>query len=160
MFSFWTIGPLQVSPFYKAFNGKSQKLSISFWLSWANVLLTLLGTICTAIYTNWESISTAMVFSYPMLSLSILTLVLIQFLDICKNSCSPCCQTNCFPVQKFTYLNVTDMEMELTREDVEIVKSKVSFLDILLLICGIVSVTIGISMTSVNTYFGFNFGSW
>ena len=156
MFSFWTIGPLQVSPFYKAFNGKSQKLSISFWFSWANVLLTLLGPICTLICTpntsrslSWKLHETL---SYPILSLSILILVLIQFLDVCKNSCSPCCQSNCFPVRKFTYLNVTDMDMEFTREDVEIVKSKVSFLDILLLMCGIVSVTIGIVITSVITW--------
>ena len=45
------------------------------------------------------------------------------------------------------------MDMELTRDDVEIVKTKVSFLDILLLICGIVSVTIGILMNSENPYF-------
>ena len=152
MFSFWTIGPLRLSSFYKAFNGKSQKLSISFWLSWANVLLTLLGLICTAIYTDRELIGVFMIFSYPVLSLSILTLVLIQFLDVCKNSCSPCCQSNCFPVRKLTYLNVTDMDMELTREDVEIVKSKVSFLDILLLMCGIVSVTIGIVIASLLTW--------
>ena len=44
------------------------------------------------------------------------------------------------------------MDMELTREDVEIVKSKVSFLDILLLMCGIVSVTIGIVITSLITW--------
>ena len=157
MFSFWTIGPLQVSPFYKAFNGKSQKLSISFWLSWANVLLTLLGPICTAICTAIFYPSTLILVNimfptYPVLFFSILTLVLIQFLDVCKNSCSPCCQSNCFPVRKFTYLNVTDMDMELTREDVEIVKTKVSFLDILLLICGIVSVAIGIVITSLDTW--------
>ena len=153
MFSFWTIGPLRLSSFYKAFNGKSQKLSISFWLSWANVLLTLLGPICTAIfYSSRAFIPVFMIFSYPVLAFSILTLVLIQFLDLCKNSCSPCCQSNCFPVRKFTYLNVTDMDMELTREDVEIVKSKVSFLDILLLMCGIVSVTIGIVIASLLTW--------
>jgi len=156
MFSFWTIGPLRLSPFYKAFNGKSQKLSISFWLSWANVLLTLLGPICTLICTpntsrslSWKLHETL---SCPILSLSILILVLIQFLDVCKNSCSPYCQSNCCPVRKFTYMNVTDMDMELTREDVEIVKSRVSFLDILLLMCGIASVTIGVIFTSPTTY--------
>ena len=159
MFSFWTVGPLRLSPFYKAFNGKSQILSISFWLSWANVLLTLLGPICTIIFSplgqefNFKKdLFLVYIISYPVLSLSILTLVLIQFLDVCKNSCSPCCQSNCFPVRKFTYLNVTDMDMELTREDVEIVKTKVSFLDILLLICGIVSVAIGIVITSLDTW--------
>ena len=50
-----------------------------------------------------------------------------------------------------TWSRLMDL-MELTREDVEIVKSKVSFLDILLLICGIASVTIGIVIATVITY--------
>ena len=132
MFSFWTIGPPQLS----SFNGKSQEMSISFLFSWANVLLTLLGPILTEICTPKHSTSIFLftIWLYPMLYLSILTLVLIQFLDICKNSCSPCCQTNCFPVRKFTYLNVTDMDMELTKEDVEIVESKVSIHILLLML--------------------------
>ena len=154
------MGPLRLPSFCKAFNCKSQKLSISICLSWANVVLTLLGPIFTCIFVplkNEKGRETLMIttlwISYPVFFFSIGTLILIQFLDGCKTYCSPCCQSNCFPVRKLTYLNITDMDMELTREDVEVVKSKVNFLDILLIMCGIASVAFGIRFMSLSLIF-------
>ena len=134
-FSHWTIGPIIKT----CGIGRSQQLSISFRLTWANIFLNLIMIKVTKVllynphntqYTKWSHISVLVcVIGVPFL-------ILIQFLDGCMCSlpcCSTCCQSKCFPVKKLTFLDVTDMDF--VNEDIETAQPKIiSGLDTVILL--------------------------
>ena len=85
--------------------------------------------------------------SLILMIVGILFLILIQYLDRCKSHCSLSCQNVCFNVKELTYLDVNKMDKELTIQDVQPVQSKILSLDILLLICGILEISIGVAFS-------------
>ena len=136
MYSYWTIGPVQ-NEFntegicYLTYKGR--KLIISFKHIWINVFITTIG--CSInyfifhvimdlslsekdfiIFYNHSIIFT--MYSYHrdnwvllafliFLSLSILLIILIQFIDrYSKTICCNCFESNCLPITKITILDV------------------------------------------------------
>ena len=54
-----------------------------------------------------------------MTVIAILGLIFIQYLDQCKGLCCCfCCQSNYYDVKELTYLDVTDFDNELTKQDI------------------------------------------
>ena len=151
-FTCWTIGPtskISSCGFCRAFNCRSQKLAVSFGLTWANAFLTMsIGIIGMNLKVPLQSgISSALLF-WLLFSIGIIFLILIQFLNGCLCGCSPgccssCCKTKCLPVKKLTFLDVKDMDFQLTKEDIETVPSKISYFYILLLIFGFIWIVFG-----------------
>ena len=152
-FTYWTIGPISktsdteiqsichhsVCGFCKDFNSRSYRLSVSFGLTWVNVFLTLSFSViwnriayCTDITRAWFFLSAT--------NFAVLFLILIQFLDGCISCSSSCCESKCFPVRKLTYLDVEDMDLQETKEDIVTVPSKLSHLTILIFTFGLINV--------------------
>ena len=146
-FTCWTIGP--TSKTSSCDFGRSQKLSVSFGLTWTNAFLTMsIGIIGMNMKVPLKSgLSSALLF-WLLLSTGIIFLILIQFLDGCLCGCSPgccasCCKSKCLPVKKLTFLDVKNMDSKLTNEDIETVPSKISNFYILLLIFGFIWIVFG-----------------
>ena len=152
-FTYWTIGPISktsdteiqsichhsVCGFCKDFNSRSYSLSVSFGLTWVNVFLTLSFSViwnriayCTDITRAWFFLSAT--------NFAVLFLILIQFLDGCISCSSSCCESKCLPVRKLTYLDVEDMDLQVTNEDIVTVPSKLSHLAILIFTFGLINV--------------------
>ena len=120
VFSHWTIGPIK-SPIrcgkdiFKPLNYRRQKiLSVSFRSTWANILISILSLIISSAIFDLG----AWLYLYylsPMTVIAILGLIFIQCLDQCKGLC---CHGNCYDVKELTYLDVTDFDNELTKQDI------------------------------------------
>ena len=137
MFTFWTFGPVMSNFSCKGINYKTEadRIKISFWLTWINILLTVCGAmIFSRISVGGKSsmdnnisifvpvwIGMLIDFLYVVfIPLAIMIVIFIQFVDKCNFSC--CCNyclSNCFPVKKLTYLDVNNMDDKRTEEDIE-----------------------------------------
>ena len=152
-FTYWTIGPISKTSdteiqsichhtachFFKDFNSTSYRLSVSFGLTWVNVFLTLSFSVI------WNRIAyctdlLGMTFFLSATNIAVFFLILIQFLDGCISCSSSCCKSKCFPVRKLTYLDVEDMDLQETKEDIVTVPSKLSHLTILIFTFGLINV--------------------
>ena len=101
-------------------------LKVSWWLTWGNLVITTFGVwslfgICYAnghkFHRGYDSFFRVMTDFSPsgagllgipcstLLSLSWITLIILQILPKCHNCCCMCCQTNCFPVFQETVLD-------------------------------------------------------
>ena len=139
MFSIWTIGPVMST---KSICGGSccndhQKLGVSICLTWINLLLTLacgfaylIWNELTNRWANWsgyQSLLIPFVTSFcPCLAIAMIFLILLQCLDKCPGCCCPCipcCKRNCYPVTQFTYLDVNNMDIIITQEEIELSQS-------------------------------------
>ena len=61
--------------------------------------------------------------SCPCFVIAMIFLILLQYLDKCSECCCPClpcCRSNCYPVTKFTYLDVNNMDVVITQEEIEL----------------------------------------
>ena len=124
VFSHWTVGPIR-SPIicgkdnFKPLNYRRQKiLSVSFWSTWANILISILSSIIFSAIFDLKA-WLYLYFYSSMTVIAILGLIFIQYLDQCKGRCCCfCCQSNCYDVKELTYLDVTDFDNELTKQDI------------------------------------------
>ena len=133
MFSIWTIGTV-ISP--KSVCGGNccnghQKLGVSNCFTWINLLITLASGLVYVIRHNegsWDlapgNINSCFFFGYcPCLAIAMICLILLQCLDKCPGCCCPClpcCKSNCYPVIQFTYLDVNNMDIIITQEEIEL----------------------------------------
>ena len=126
IFSLWTIG-LVIST-----NGH-QKLGVSISLTWINLFLSLASGFVYPIvfYAGVRSGSVGPVSLFTLtlicfclfIAIAIIFLILLQCLDNypgCCCPCLPCCESNCYPVTQFTYLDVNNMDVIITQEDIEL----------------------------------------
>ena len=138
IFSIWTIGPVMSK---KSFCGNNcnnahQKLGVSICLTWINLLLTLASGFAHAIWNTvgefWPEsdfisklsfFQIFSIFSCPCLAIAMIFLILLQCLDKCPGCCCPClpcCKSNCYPVTQYTYLDVNNLDIIITQEDIEL----------------------------------------
>ena len=130
IFSIWTIGPISST---KSVCGSSccnghQKLGVSICLTWINLFLTLAsGLTYVMIYDDSKPginiFGVFLLLSCPCLAIAMIFLILLQCLDKCPGCCCPClpcCENNCYPVTQFTYLDVNDMDVIITNEEIEL----------------------------------------
>ena len=133
IFSIWTIGPIAST---KSLCGSSccnspQKLGVSICLTWINLFLTLASGFIYVIWHDegsWENgpETINMIFYIcccPCLVFAMICLILLQCLDKCPGCCCPCipcCERNCYPVTQFTYLDVNNMDVVITQEEIEL----------------------------------------
>ena len=141
MFSIWTIGPVMTSTksgclrcctcyckFYfhcKSCYNSPQKLGVSTCLTWANLLLTSASGFAYKYINIWNfhNGNFIVILLYPCLAISMVFLILLQCLDKCAGCCCPClscCESNCYPVTQFTYLDVNNMDVIITQEEIEV----------------------------------------
>ena len=121
MFCIWTMNPLTSKQAFscRTFDHKSQKIGISKWLTWINLVSTFVSGLA---YQIWHDEGTftdqfekiffepfLLVFC-PCLLITLITLILLQCLDKCSGCCCPCCINYCYPVTEFTYLDVNNMD--------------------------------------------------
>ena len=124
MFCIWTMNPLTSKQAFSCgiFDYKSQKIGISYWLTWINFILTFVSGLA---YQIWDDQFEIIFFEpyllafYPCLLITLITLILLQCLDKCSGCCCPCCINYCYPVTEFTYLDVNNMDALITQEDIE-----------------------------------------
>ena len=125
IFSIWTIGSV-ISP--KSVCGNNcnntyQKLGVSICLTWINLLLTLACGFAYAIFYGYGLLFFFLAASCPCLAIAMIFLILLQCLDKCPGCCCPClscCKSNCYPVTQYTYLDVNNMGVIITQEDIEL----------------------------------------
>ena len=132
IFSIWTIGPVMST---KSVCGSSccnshQKLGVSFCLTLINLLLTFTSGFVYVTWFVWHNFGnfgdfllTYLVMSCPFLAIAMIFLILLQCLDKCPGCCCPClscCKSNCYPVTQYTYLDVNNMGVIITQEDIEL----------------------------------------
>ena len=126
IFSLWTIGPITLtksvcSICYTCCCNIHQKLGVSFYLTWINLLLTFASGFA---YSSWHwsgGIDTTIF--CPCLIIAMIFLILLQFMDKCRGCCCPClpcCDSYCYPVTQFTYLDVNDMNAIITQDNIEL----------------------------------------
>ena len=124
IFSLWTIG-LVIST-----NGH-QKIGVSISLTWINLFLSLASGFVYPIvfYAGVPSAGPVSLFTLcfnyfcPFIAIAIIFLILLQCLDNypgCCCPCLPCCRSNCYPVTQFTYLDVNNMDVVITQDDIEL----------------------------------------
>ena len=128
IFSIWTIGP--VNPAKPCCCNSHQKLGVSICLTWINLLLTFLsGLAHVCIFFDLKMLKwyidyiIFLTFSFLCLAIAMIFLILLQCLDKCPGCCCPClpcCESYCYPVTQFTYLDVNNMDVILTQEDIEL----------------------------------------
>ena len=134
MFSIWTIGPVMSKKSVcgsSCYNGH-QRLGVSICLTWINLLLTFASGFTYVIWKNkgdlWSEYTRSefttfqffSIFSCPCLAIAMIFLILLQCLDKCPGCCCPClpcCKSNCYPVTQFTYLDVNNMDIIITQEE-------------------------------------------
>ena len=135
MFCIWTMNPLTSKQAFscRTFDYKSQKIGISYWLTWINFILTFVSGLAYQIWhdegsftiENWRDHFEKIFFEpfllvfCPCLLITLITLILLQCLDKCFGCCCPCCITYCYPVAEFTYLDVNNMDALITQKDIE-----------------------------------------
>ena len=131
MFSIWTIGPVMSKSVCGSIccNGH-QRLGVSFCLTWINLLLTFTSGFAYVTWLVWHNegnlggfLLTYLVMSCPFLAIAMIFLILLQCLDKCSGCCCPClpcCENNCYPVTQFTYLDVNNMDIIITQEEIEL----------------------------------------
>ena len=133
MFSIWTIGPVMSTKsvcgciLYGIGGGSCcnspQKLGVSICLTWINLLLTLACGFAYAIFYGYGLLFFFLAASCPCLAIAMIFLILLQCLDKCPGCCCPClscCKSNCYPVTQYTYLDVNNMGVIITQEDIEL----------------------------------------
>ena len=124
MFCIWTMNPLTSKQAFSCgiFDYKSQKIGISNWLTWINFILTFVSGLAYQIFTDYFKkifFEPYLLVFYPCLLITLITLILLQYLDKCFGCCCPCCTTYCYPVTEFTYLDVYNLDALITEEDIE-----------------------------------------
>ena len=126
IFSIWTIGSVIST---KSVCGSSccnnhQKLGISICLTWINLLLTFASGFAFVIWkddTFQYNLDLLLLTLCPCLAIAMIFLILLQCLDKCPGCPGlPCCDTYCYPVTEFTYLDVNDMDTTFTQDDIEL----------------------------------------
>ena len=140
IFSIWTIGPVMSTKsvcgciLYGIGGGSCcnshQKLGVSICLTWINLLLTFLsGLAHVCIFFDLKMLKwyidyiIFLTFSFLCLAIAMIFLILLQCLDKCPGCCCPClpcCESNCYPVTQFTYLDVNNMDVIITQEEIEL----------------------------------------
>ena len=124
IFSIWTIGPVMSK---KSVCGRTccnghQKLGVSICFTWINLLLTLASGFAYYSHIGY-SFRILLLLSCPCLAIAMIFLILLQCLDKCPGCCCPClpcCESNCYPVTQFTYLDVNNMDIIITQEEIEL----------------------------------------
>ena len=129
IFSIWTIGPVMSKKSVcgsSCYNGH-QKLGVSICLTWINLFLTLASGFA---YTIWFPLQCPQCFLFaflaytcPCFAIAMIFLILLQCLDKCPGCCCPClpcCESNCYPVTQFTYLDVNNSDIIITQEQIEL----------------------------------------
>ena len=103
-FSYWVFGPVESFRCPTWCRGGNSNLGVSFIHTWINVGLTVLGQVIFAIYTlaYRHQMLNFVVFSLPLHTLSIIMLILLQFLQKCNCCTSSCCES----ITQRTLLNV------------------------------------------------------
>ena len=124
IFSIWTIGPVMSTKSVcgNNCNNTHQKLGVSICLTWINLLLTLACGFAYAIFYGYGLLFFFLAASCPCLAIAMIFLILLQCLDKCPGCCCPClpcCDTYCYPVTEFTYLDVNDLDAIITQDDIE-----------------------------------------
>ena len=129
MFSIWTIGPVIST---KSVCGiicciGHQKLGVSTCLTWINLLLTLASGFAYVIWHDegdwfgYGNIFEYFLLSCIFLAIAMIFLILLNCLDKCQCCpCFPCCESNCYPVTQFTYLDVNNIDVIITQEEIEL----------------------------------------
>ena len=136
IFSIWTIGPVMPTKSRccsccTCCCNSHQKLGVSICLTWINLLLTFLSGLAYSIMLNKGAfgIQYHNIFPWflkvfcPCLIISMIFLILLQCLDKCPGYCGPClpcCDSYCYPVTEFTYLDVNHMDAIITQDDIEL----------------------------------------
>ena len=144
LFTFWVFGPItSCNSSCKGIKCKiiAERIEISFLSTWINILFTLSGALIFTRHVLGDndrlsifSLFHLFPFSAPQwieilfdywylyfISLAILIVIFIQFVDYCNFSCC-CnyCSSNCFPVKQLTYLDVNNMDdINITEEEIE-----------------------------------------
>ena len=127
IFSIWTIGSVMST---KSVCGSSccnnhQKLGISICLTWINLLLTFASGFAFVIWKDGKfqyNLDLLLLTLCPCLAIAMIFLILLQCLDKCSGCCCPClpyCESNCYPVTQLTYLDVNNMDVIITQEEIE-----------------------------------------
>ena len=136
MFSIWTIGPVKSTKSVCGgicCNGH-QRLGVSIFLTWMNLLLTFASGLAYNIWSDYSNVirwndPVWYIFrgfirsTCPCLAIAMIFLILLQCLDKCPgcwSPCLPCCESNCYPVTQFTYLDVNNMDVIITQEEIEL----------------------------------------
>ena len=139
IFSIWTIGPVMSARSCcrcKCCCNSYQKLGVSIFLTWINLLITfVVSGLAYQIWFDegafvWDPVH---IFPYfllcfcPCFVFTMIFLILLQCLDKCPGCCCPClpcCDTYCYPVTEFTYLDVNDLDALITQDDIEMAPLK------------------------------------
>ena len=134
IFSIWTIGPIMPSSICGSiYNNGHQKLGVSIWFTWINLFLSLASGFVYPIvfYAGVRSGSVGPVSLFTLtficsclfIAIAIIFLILLQCLDNypgCCCPCLPCCESNCYPVTQLTYLDVNNIDVIITQEEIEL----------------------------------------
>ena len=121
IFSIWTIGP---SCCCSCCNSQ-QKLSVSFTLTWMNLLLTIgCGQAYFILFlTNgdngWFNYIYDIFYILPVCGFTFILLIFLQFCDKLVVG-SSCCDTYCYPVIELTYLDVNNLDSMVTQDNIEL----------------------------------------
>ena len=136
--TFWSIGPVSpTNSFGCQMYSQNNLIGVSFWHTWINLIISSIFGIGYTLqfldYTEpdfWygDGGKTKTIFEIGFLDdpyqvgfqcvimlhlFSIISLVLLQFLDKCKKCCCLCCETHCFPITQVTVLDTENIEVEL-----------------------------------------------
>ena len=131
IFSIWTIGPVMStkSVCSGSCNNGHQKLGVSIHLTRINLLLTFASGLAYSyairhiMGTQRDLLFFFLAISFPCLAIAMIFLILLQCLDKCPGCCCPslpCCESNCYPVTQFTYLDVNNMDIIITQEEIQL----------------------------------------
>ena len=133
IFSIWTIGSVMSTTFVCGSNGH-QNLGVSICLTWINLLLTFASGLAYNIWSDYSNVirwndPVWYIFrgfirsTCPCLAIAMIFLILLQCLDKCSDCCCPCipcCESNCYPVTQLTYLDVDNMDVIITQEEIDL----------------------------------------
>ena len=131
-FTFWTFGPSDKpvssscwGKLGQRFKCKNNRISISFALTWLNILITIIGLLTSnfvfsgnfvqglfskirwSLFGNFIQDLFSKI-SWSLLIIAIILALLLQFLDYCKDCC---CSRCCFPLKKLTSLDTRNNEV-------------------------------------------------
>ena len=121
IFSIWTIGPVMSKKSVcgnSCYNGH-QKLGVSICFTWINLLLTLASGFAYYSHIGY-SFRILLVLSCPCLAIADISNSITMFGQMSRLLLPLYCESNCYPVTQFTYLDVNNMDIIITQEEIEL----------------------------------------
>ena len=105
-FSYWVFGPVETLSCPTWCRGGNSRLGLSFFHSWMNFTITVLGQLVFTILTfQRDGLSNFLAFVCSVHIFGAILLILLQFLQKC-NCCKCCTSSCCESITQRTLLNV------------------------------------------------------